>query len=180
MSQLTSFVQGELLTPTRALVFVEISNGVAELVKDNTPLLARDTRPIVNPTKVHGGLCPRNGQSALPHVRPRSVVTLECDTDVGIRAVRDELELEIGYSLPLLDDLLDFGSLSGSARYRVDEADSESLSFRRMEDMVQVVSVAENYEQTHSIPFRSPIRETPSRGSPSCHQYEPHRWAGRH
>ena len=66
-------------------------------------------------------------QSALADNGPGPDLGIKRDADVGVRAVRDELKLEVRDDLPFLDNLLNFGLLGGSSREGVDEANSEGL-----------------------------------------------------
>ena len=49
---LTSFIKGELFTPPRTLMFMQVPNSMAKLVENDTLFIISDTRGTVDPAQV--------------------------------------------------------------------------------------------------------------------------------
>ena len=97
-------------------MLVQHSKGMPKFVQDNAALLGSDRRLVTtDPSEVHCRLARWLCPDLLPDIRPRSVVLLECYTDIA-RVVRIFLnEGNVGPLLPLLDNLANLGLLDAVA-----------------------------------------------------------------
>ena len=96
-----------------------------EFVKNDALVLACYVRSSLDPTIIHGRLVLRNRLVVPSNVRPRSFVFFESDSDGGIAAA-NELEVDVGILVPLLNNFLDFLLLGRSAT-RADKRRSDRL-----------------------------------------------------
>jgi len=100
---------------------------MAKLVKNDTPVFDCQVLFDRDPAVIHGRVFRRNVLVFPANPRPRSFVLFKGYPDSGI-AVGDEIELDVGVFVPLLNDFLDFLLLNCSTTRR-DERGGDGLRF---------------------------------------------------